>query len=57
MKIVGKRKPATGSIEKVDALQRLATDLRGDKPFHPKGVFKFKTFEEKEAWDRKIRSR
>ena len=57
MKTVGNRTPARGSIRSADNLQKLAIALRGDKLFHPKGVFRFKSYEEKEAWDRKIMGR
>jgi len=57
IKIVGKRKPAQSTLENFDALQKLALALRKNKPSHPRGVFKFKTFEEKERWDRTMMSR
>jgi len=57
MKTIGHRQPAKGSIKNADHLQRLAIALRGDKPFHPRGVFKFKTYAEKEAWTKKLLAR
>ncbi|MDP0501249.1 MAG: hypothetical protein Q7P63_14240 [Verrucomicrobiota bacterium JB022] len=57
MKVVGKRQPAPGNLENWDALQKLAISLRGNKPFHPRGVFRFKTWEEKAAWDLKMMGR
>ncbi len=57
IKIVGKRKPAKSNLENFDNLQKLALALRENKPFHPRGVFRFKTFEEKEKWDQKMMSR
>ena len=54
MKIVGKRKPATGNLKSADKLQKLAIALRGKKPFHPKGVYRFTSYEELEAWNLKI---
>jgi hypothetical protein len=45
MKTVGKRIPAKG-IEASAAFLQLVVDLRGNKPFVPKGVYRYKTFEE-----------
>jgi len=45
VKQVGKRKAAKG-LEAASRLLQLVLDLRGAKPFHPKGVYRFKTFEE-----------
>ena len=57
MKVVGKRKPSAGGLEAADKLLKLAIELRGDKPFFPKGVYKFRSFEEKEAWEWEMRTR
>ncbi len=57
MKIVGRRRPSRGGLMAADNLFRLVIALRGDKPFFPKGVYKFKTFEEKEAWEWRMRTR
>ena len=46
---VGKRVLAS-PLKRFDALQRLVTDLRKGKPFIPKGVYRFKTFEEAQQW-------
>lgn len=56
-KTIGTRKTNTGSLEKSNNLFELVIDLRGDKPFHPRGLFKFKTFKEKEEWSRKLMKR
>jgi len=53
IKTVGKRKPVKGSLQAFDDLQRLAMALRGNKPFHPRGLFRFKSYEEKEQWELK----
>jgi hypothetical protein len=37
MKVVGKRVPSRGGLVAADNLFRLVIDLRGDKPFFPKG--------------------
>lgn len=57
MKTIGRRAPAKGSIQNMDHLQRLAIALRGQKPLHPRGVFKFRTHAEKDAWTKKLLAR
>lgn len=56
-KTIGTRKPNSGGLEKTNNLFELVIGLRGDKPFHPRGLFKFKTWEEKAEWDRKLMKR
>ncbi len=50
MKVVGRKGRVQGGLLRADALQRPANELRNGKPFIPKGVFRFKTFEEADAW-------
>lgn len=57
MKIVGRRTKRKTGLEAVDALQRLMIELRSDKPFIPKGVYRFKTFEEAQLWSLKMMTR
>lgn len=45
MKTVGKRKPRT-DWQAADGLLRLVIELRGDKPFVKRGVYRFKTHAE-----------
>ena len=45
MKTVGKRRPGKG-LEWANRFLHLVNDLTAQKPFIPKGVFKFKTFED-----------
>jgi hypothetical protein len=49
MKTVGKRKPAQ-SLEDRFKIQELARDLRANRPFARRGVYRFKTFEEAQEW-------
>ena len=50
-KVVGKRRFGCGSsLEASDGFFRLVSSLRGNKPFVPRGVYRFKTFEESDAW-------
>jgi hypothetical protein len=49
VKVVGRRRLVRGLVATAPLL-RLAADLRGDKPFLPRGVHRFRTFEESEEW-------
>lgn len=57
VKTVGRRKPASGGIAAAANLLELAVDLRKGKPFIPRGVWRFKSFEEKDAWTLKMLTR
>jgi hypothetical protein len=57
MKIVGRKGKAKVDVNTIDALQRLANELRSGRPFMPKGVWRFKTFEEADAWKLKMLTR
>jgi len=49
MKVVGRR-TWRGGLAATAGLLELALKLRGDKPFVPKGVHRFASFEESDAW-------
>jgi hypothetical protein len=49
MKVVGRRRWGRG-LAATAPLLRLNAQLRGDKPFLPKGVHRFRSFEESEEW-------
>ena len=57
MKIVGRRKPPQGGVAAADNLLRALVELRKGKPGIPKGVHRFKTHEEKDAWILKMLAR
>lgn len=57
MKVVGRRRPPSGGINAAANLLELAVALRKGKPFIPRGVWRFKSFEEKDAWTLKMLSR
>ncbi len=57
MKMIGRRKPTKASVLNIDGMQRLANTLRGSRPFIPKGVWRFKTFEEADAWSLRMMTR
>lgn len=48
-KVVGRRRWGRGLVATAPLL-RLALELRGDKPFLPKGVHRFRSFQESEEW-------
>jgi len=55
-KVVGRRRWAEGLVASAPLL-RLVLHLRGDKPFLPKGVHRFRTFEESEEWTLRMLAR
>lgn len=57
IKHIGTRKPSSGGLIKTNNLFKLVLGLRGNKPFHPKGIFRFTSFEEKEKWTKKMITR
>ena len=56
MKTVG-RKPSTGGLEAASGFLEMIVALRGDKPFLPKGVYRFKSFEEADQWSMEMMTR
>jgi hypothetical protein len=56
MKKVGRRRQAT-DINASNRLLELVIKLRGDQPFIPKGIHKFKTFQEAQDWSIKMMAR
>jgi hypothetical protein len=56
VKVVGRRKPGRGLVASAPLL-RLAVDLRGDKPFLPRGVHRFRSFEESDEWTLRMLTR
>ena len=48
-KVLGRR-VWRGGLEATASLLDLSVALRGDKPFVPKGVHRFRSFEESDAW-------
>lgn len=57
MKVVGRRGTPRVDALAIDSLQRMANELRRGRPFIPKGVFRFKTFEEADAWNLQMMTR
>jgi hypothetical protein len=57
MKVIGRRRPGKGGIVFAAGLLKMAVILRGDKPFIPKGVYRFLSFEESETWSLRMMTR
>ena len=57
MRVVGRRKDPSPTLENVRALQRLLQELRGKHPFLPRGVYRFKSHQEADAWQMKMLTR
>lgn len=57
MKILGRRKPYSGGLEGTQGFFELMIKLRGDQPFLPKGVHRFKTYDEEREWTLKMLTR
>ena len=53
MKVVGRRKVGLTTLEDADRLLRTAWALRGTDKLVPKGVYRFRTFEEADEWMRR----
>jgi len=56
MKIIGYRQPARGFEQAASFLDTVVA-LRGDRPFIPKGYYRFKTFEEAQDWSIRMMAR
>jgi hypothetical protein len=57
MRVLGRRKKYSGGLEGADGFLKLVITLRGDKPFMPCGVYRFKSHEEADAWTLKMLTR
>lgn len=54
MKVVGRRKVGRTTPEDADRLLRTAWAVRGTDKLVPKGVYRFKSFEEADEWMRRM---
>jgi len=57
IRVVGTRKPYSRALEGAQGFLELGIQLRGNQPFLPKGVYRFKTYEEEDAWTLKMLTR
>ena len=56
VKVVGRRRLGRG-LSAAAPLLRLVVGLRGSKPFLPRGVHRFRSFEESEEWTLRMLTR
>jgi hypothetical protein len=56
-KTVGRRKPYSGGLAGLQGFLEMCNRLRGDRPFLPRGVFRFKSHEEADEWTLKMLTR
>ena len=57
MKIVGRQGNPKMDVLAIDSMQRMVNVLREGRPSIPKGVWRFKSFEEADAWTMKMLTR
>jgi hypothetical protein len=57
VKTVGRRRPSRGGLIAAAPLLDLVVALRGDRPFIPKGVHRFHSFEDSAAWSLRMMAR
>ena len=50
IKLVGRKGKLKIDAQAIDSMQRMVNELRKGRPFVPKGVFRFKSFEEADKW-------
>ena len=56
-KIIGKRKPSSGGLQAANPFLKAVIAVRGDRPFIPRGVYRFHTHEEKDELTLKMLTR
>ena len=56
-KVLGRRKPARGNLVSAAGLFEMAKVMRAGKKFVPRGLYRFKTPEESDAWMLKMTAR
>lgn len=57
MRIVGRRQPYSGGLEGLQGFFEMLGQLRGDQPFIPRGVYRFKSHEELHEWTLRMLTR
>jgi hypothetical protein len=50
MKVVGRQGEPKGGLAAMDGFFKMVIGLRGSKPFLPKGVHRFRSFDEADEW-------
>jgi hypothetical protein len=56
-KVVGRRLPYSGGLAGLQGFFELCLRLRGNRPCLPRGVYRFKSHEEADAWTMKMLTR
>jgi hypothetical protein len=56
-RVVGRRRPSPGGLERANGFLKLVIELRGHRPFIPRGVHRFRSHEEKDAWTMRMITR
>jgi hypothetical protein len=57
MKVVGKRQPCRGGLDVANHFLKTVITLREGRPFIPRGVYRFRSHDEKDAWTLKMLTR
>jgi hypothetical protein len=57
VKVVGRKGKPKVNLETANGCLHLMRTLRGKRPFIPKGVWRFRTFEEADAWTLQMTTR
>jgi hypothetical protein len=57
MKVLGSRRPYSGGLEGLQGFFEMGIKVRGDQPFIPRGVYRFKSYEELDAWTLRMLTR
>jgi len=57
MKVVGRRRPYSGGVAGLQGFMEMCSRLRGERPFFPRGVYRFRTYEEADEWTLRMLTR
>jgi hypothetical protein len=57
LKTIGKRVQRHPDLASADVFLKMVIELRGDKPFIPRGVHRFASVEESESWSLRMMAR
>ena len=57
MKVIGRQGAPKVNLETMEQVQKMANALRQGRPLVPRGLWRFKTFEEADAWLIKMMAR
>ena len=57
MKTLGRRREPQPTFANMDAIQRLLLEMHGKRSFLPRGVYRFPSHEEADAWQMRMLTR